>query len=501
MAAKRMAKPAAKKKAPTTAKKSTMKAEPTWEEIEALVDEVKSDASAKPKRKYTRKTVAAATAPVETPKPKRKYTRKAVAPAAPASPPPILETPKPKRKYTRKAVAPTPASTAPVLEIPAIDRATKAAADWAAASMPPDFDPSEKVELVFSFDTTGSMYPCLTQVRRNVQTTVRSLFKQIPNLRIGVISHGDYCDGPQTITSLDLTSNPDAVCQFVERAPNTGGGDMDECYELALNTARTFSWTSGHNKAVVLIGDCEPHEKGYRYGGRINDLDWRNELGLLLEAGIKVYPVQALGRSSCDSFYDTIARKSGVPKLTLPQFSDIEDIICALCYQRAGRISEFEETLRSRSKRPSFHVSRTLATLTGKVLSARDTSVRIGSRFQVLELDSDCSIRDFVISQGLEFKKGRGFYQFTKSVFVQPYKEVIAQDKETGEILYGDEARKALGIPMGDKGGHGSEGYQVKPERNSRYIGFIQSTSVNRRLLAGTKFLYEISEVYGGVAA
>lgn len=313
---------------------------------------------------------------------------------------------------------------------------------------------------------------------------------------MGIISHGDYCDGRETITSLDLTNDVDAICRFVEHAPATGGGDADECYELALNTARTFNWTSGHNKAVVLIGDCGPHEKGYRYGGKVNDLDWRNELGLLIESGIKVYPIQALGRSCYDKFYDTIARTSGVPKLTLPQFSDIEDIICALCYQRAGRISEFEETLRSRSKRPSFHVNRTLAMLTGKALSERDTSVRIGSRFQVLELDSDCSIRDFVTSQGLEFRKGRGFYQFTKSVLVQSYKEVIAQDKETGAILYGDEARTALGIPRGSSGN-----VQVKPERNSRYIGFIQSTSVNRRLLAGTKFLYEISEVYGGVAA
>ena len=181
---------------------------------------------------------------------------------------------------------------------------------------------SGTVDLVFSFDTTGSMYPCLTQVRRNVQNTVLTLFEQIPNLRIGIISHGDYCDGDRVITSLDLTDDCEAICRFVEKAPSTGGGDADECYELALNHARTFSWTSGKNKAVVLIGDCGPHEKGYRYGSKNNDLDWKNELGLLLEAGIKVYPIQALGRKSYDSFYNTLARQSEVPKLTLPQFSE-----------------------------------------------------------------------------------------------------------------------------------------------------------------------------------
>ena len=38
------------------------------------------------------------------------------------------------------------------------------------------------IEVVFSFDTTGSMYPCLTQVRRKVKETVTRLMKDIPGL-------------------------------------------------------------------------------------------------------------------------------------------------------------------------------------------------------------------------------------------------------------------------------------------------------------------------------
>jgi len=59
-------------------------------------------------------------------------------------------------------------------------------------------DKSSKVEIVFSFDTTGSMAPCLGKVREKVSETVQRLLKDIKNIRIGVIAHGDYCDDVNT---------------------------------------------------------------------------------------------------------------------------------------------------------------------------------------------------------------------------------------------------------------------------------------------------------------
>ena len=95
------------------------------------------------------------------------------------------------------------------------------------------------VEVVFSFDTTGSMYPCLAQVRRNVKNTVTRLFEEIPGIRIGVIAHGDYCDkGSTYVTShLPLTKDVNAIVKFVETVKPTGGGDAPECYELVLHEA------------------------------------------------------------------------------------------------------------------------------------------------------------------------------------------------------------------------------------------------------------------------
>ena len=53
---------------------------------------------------------------------------------------------------------------------------------------------SPQVDVAFSFDTTGSMYACLGEVRRKLQETISRLKRDIPGIRLATIAHGDYCD-------------------------------------------------------------------------------------------------------------------------------------------------------------------------------------------------------------------------------------------------------------------------------------------------------------------
>ena len=41
----------------------------------------------------------------------------------------------------------------------------------------------KKVEVVFSFDTTGSMYACLAEVRRGIKEAIRRLKREVPGIR------------------------------------------------------------------------------------------------------------------------------------------------------------------------------------------------------------------------------------------------------------------------------------------------------------------------------
>lgn len=42
-----------------------------------------------------------------------------------------------------------------------------------------------KVEILFSFDTTASMYPVLDHVRKHLKDIITTLHRDIPGIRIG----------------------------------------------------------------------------------------------------------------------------------------------------------------------------------------------------------------------------------------------------------------------------------------------------------------------------
>ena len=96
-----------------------------------------------------------------------------------------------------------------------------------------------------------------------------------------------------------------------------------------------------------------------------NDLDWKNEAGLLDESGVSIYPVQALNRRSSNYFYSHLSQVSGTPHLMLNQFREIPDYISALCYARAGKLPEFEESLNKRGS-VSYNVGRVIDSLAGR---------------------------------------------------------------------------------------------------------------------------------------
>lgn len=357
---------------------------------------------------------------------------------------------------------------------------------------------TESIDLIFSFDTTGSMYPCLTQVRRRVSETVKRLFRDIPNIRIGIIAHGDYCDAPNTLKKFDLSTDQEAICRFVNTVPPTHGGDMPECYELVLHEARTFSWTSGKNKALVMIGDDVPHGPHERQNTK--HLDWRNELGLLMESNIHVYAVQALARRHATSFYQQVARDTGGYHLELNQFADVVNLLLAICYKQQGgdQLYQFEQEIQ-KDGRMNRHMHKAFTTLGDRHYTESDFAPPLvgdlaqvhPARFQILYIDHDCSIRDYVEGQGVTFRTGRGFYEFTKSVKVQHHKEVILQDRKTGDLFTGRKARHMLKLPDGVEA-------RIKPDVmrdiKDKYRAFIQSTSWNRRLIGGTAFLYEVED-------
>lgn len=352
-----------------------------------------------------------------------------------------------------------------------------------------------KLDLVISFDDTGSMSSVRKQVRMKIAKLVNDIFMENLDLQVGIIIHNDYCDR-DTIQMMDLTSDRDEIVKFVNRSSSCGGGDSDECYELVLNHFHSkFKWRDG-KRIAILIGDANPHPVGYSCGGHRNTLDWRKEAATCAENGVNVYSVHALGNSRSRPFYEGVAQLSNGVKITLDQFAHINEYISAIVYGENDQLENYENSNPVFKTNTSFkNMFNKLKAKFGGVIDESPT-VSFGgatgvslSKFQVMEVAENCSIKDFVNMSGARFQVGKGYYELTKSELVQKHKEVIMQHKTTGEVI-GDthKCREMLGLPYGVEGKISPRGMKVAKE----YDIFIQSTSYTRKLIGGTRFLYEM---------
>lgn len=122
-----------------------------------------------------------------------------------------------------------------------------------------------------------------------------------------------------------------------------------------------------------------------------------------------------------------------------------------------------------------------------KIEDVKHTLTNIGAEVQLLPVgprEHDKAIREFVEDRtGGKMLKGAAFYQLTKNELkVQGYKLVAVRNQKTGEVFAGPAARALIGLPSYDA--------KVAPDNLGEWDVFIQSTSVNRKVVAGTNLLY-----------
>ena len=106
--------------------------------------------------------------------------------------------------------------------------------------------------------------------------------------------------------------------------------------------------------------------------------------------------------------------------------------------------------------------------------------------FPVSTKEDGSAIREFVEMRlrGQPMAKGAAFYALVKKEDkIQDYKLIAIRNKTSNAIYCGDAARDMLGLPRyGDA--------RVVPQDHGNFDVFIQSTSVNRKVTAGTNVMY-----------
>lgn len=347
------------------------------------------------------------------------------------------------------------------------------------------------MKILISFDDTGSMSSLRKVVREKCTEFVNHLFDRFKGLQISVIIHNDYCDA-DTIQQLDFTYDRRRIVEFINLGSSTGGGDADECYEYVLQLATQMDWADADKKVVIMIGDCNPHPVGYKYGGKTYNIDWKEEAQKLADMEVQIYAIQAMGNRSSTKFYEGMSKITKGVKLDLTQFKNLPQYLTAITYQQDGNLEEYENS-DARFKKDLMLKSMfsKLKRASGIAEEVDESKIEMLSRFQVMNVEYDCKIQDFVSEHGNSFKAGSGYYQLVSSEKVQSHKKIVFVNKETGEMTDdADFCREKLGI-LGEMGT-----VTVSPKKCkdalAEYDVFIQSTSYNRKLDAGTKFLYEL---------
>ncbi|MEW9521958.1 VWA domain-containing protein [Streptomyces tubercidicus] len=103
------------------------------------------------------------------------------------------------------------------------------------------------------------------------------------------------------------------------------------------------------------------------------------------------------------------------------------------------------------------------------------------SEYHLIPVTREAEIRDWVIECGHSFRTGCAFYQLSKSEKIQAQKRIAVLEKKTDRVYTGPEARALLGLPDTE--------FRVKPDHNDDFTIFVQSTSVNRKLVPNTRLL------------
>jgi len=119
------------------------------------------------------------------------------------------------------------------------------------------------------------------------------------------------------------------------------------------------------------------------------------------------------------------------------------------------------------------------------VRTARSELSEITRQVVFYTANTDRKIREVILDASKEWIKGAAFYALIKTEKkVQPYKMVALRVKTSGKVYSGQAARDMLGI------GQATGTVRLVPGDHGKFDVFIQSTSVNRKIPAGSEVMY-----------
>lgn len=116
------------------------------------------------------------------------------------------------------------------------------------------------LEIVFVFDSTGSMTRTIAETKDTMHEMLLVLGALVPDARIGMVTYRDRGELEDYVTrSVPLSNDYFQAINFVHDVAAEGGGDLPEAVREGLECAMAQPWREAARRVIVLAGDAPPH--------------------------------------------------------------------------------------------------------------------------------------------------------------------------------------------------------------------------------------------------
>lgn len=181
---------------------------------------------------------------------------------------------------------------------------------------------------------------------------------------------------------------------------------------------------------------------------------------------------------------DKLASRLGIPRSNILEWEATEQGMRDSSYAtQVATTSYFSGRASGMRSSKRFYADLSNVTPTQVEATMKDISPEV-ILWPVSVKDDGVEIKTFVEKRNnRQYLKGAAFYQLSKPETIHDHKRIVIRDKTSYAVYEGAEARKMLGLPAF---GH----IRARPGNLGNFDLFIQSTSVNRKLKAGTQMVY-----------
>jgi uncharacterized protein YegL len=324
---------------------------------------------------------------------------------------------------------------------------------------------SQVNHVYFVVDQSGSMMRHTNQVKNVCNALISETGDLIPGVenRVSVYTFNERC-------SRALTDGDPRFAKFDDYRPFGNTAIVDALSTVYEDIAALRQRCDSRDRTflVYLVTDGEDNSS-------------RVPISTLKSQHAKLANLVTVAAFVPNQYGETYAKSLGIPHGNI-QIWDINRDFSEVKATVTSSMREYATT-RSSGQTTSSSLFRPNTAAVQKAV-AEGTVAAFTQPLQFLDVNFDgVEIAPFVESKLGRYVKGSAYYQLTKSEQLGPMKNLLIVHRVSGKAYHGPNARAILGIPAG------TVRISVDKTPGNVWDVFVQSTSLNRKLVSGTKVI------------